>query len=76
VYFLRPEILKAAKVTEAEVQSAPPEYKRHVEALRGKSDVAGYAQQTSLQPVGGLKIGVVTPAGPGLAVRDTTMCPW
>lgn len=78
VYFLRPEVLAMTKVSPDEIKSAPPEFKKHVDALSG-GDVSGYALQSSLQPVGGLRVRV---ANPGLAgfdpgrVASTTMCPW
>lgn len=81
LYFLRPEILAATKVTPAEIQAAPAEYKLHVEALRTGGDMTGYAEQAALQPVGGLKLRVGQPAVGGATalraqVKETVMCPW
>ena len=78
VYFLRPEILDRVKVTQEEIRTAPPEFKKHIDALRG-GDVAGYAVQSALESIDGYKIRVAQP-GPGLPeltrVRETVMCPW
>lgn len=79
LYFLRPEILEAAKVPQGEIKAAPAEVSKHVEALRGKADVAGYAAQADLQSVAGLKVRVVKPNVAKLdlsKVASTVMCPW
>jgi len=76
VYFLRPEILKATKVSADEMRSAPAEFKAHVDALRG-GDVAGYAASANLGAVGGLRVRVANPAVDlSRVASDTVMCPW
>jgi hypothetical protein len=79
VYFLRQEILDKVKVSQEEIRTAPPEFKKHIDALRG-GDVAGYALQSSIEAISGYKIRVAQPsvniANLAKVAADTTMCPW